>query len=1183
MKKNDLKYNSLIQRLKNTYKKQSTLDLIVHLLGAISTISFLFVLISLIEYFANGSISLRTNLFNTLIGSSLLILITSVVLYKRKYKNNESETITVTSRKVGNYFPEIRDKLTNAIQIYNQINLNQGTSISLANYELETISDKTERYNFDEVIDTRRIKKFILFILSIFLFSAIMTGISGVILNPAASRIINFDKSYIPAAPFNIILKNKNSNVLRGEDVEIVISSNGNSPDKLTLFVKEDNQNEYDEFIIDKNSENEYVYKLSSIKNSLEYYASTNWYNSSIQTELGSIIVSERPVLKRLIGTVNYPNYTGVKQTIFDINSADIVAINGSRINFNLEANKEIDKAIMIFNSENSQVDSNGIVNQTISKSDTIPLTISKDKAKLNFTIRKSGYYYFKLYDKNGIENINPIKYSIIATTDNSPNISLISPTENVQLSENALLQIDTEIFDDFGFTSLKLNYKLVKSNFNSLDKEYKKIDISIKKNIKNQIASYIWDLNSLRILPEDEFEFYLEVFDNDIVNGPKSAKTRILSIRLPSLEEVIASSEKAQEEIEKDLSEVLKEAQELKKKMEDLKQDLRKDFKKKEMNFEQKKKAEDIADKQKDISEDVKNLQEKINQTAKEMHENKVLSPETLEKFMKLQELLKQVDMPELRKMQENMQKELKNMTPQEMQKALEDMKFDEEQFQKSIERSMKILERMKAEQKTDAIKKMGEKLEKDLDKLTKDTEKSDSDNQKENEKLAKEQDNLNKDLDKLNNQMKELEDMLSKQEDMPMDKLDEANKELNKEETAQKMEHSEQSLKQGKKKEAQKNQESAKENLKKFNKKMSELKQEMENKVSRETLNTMKKAVQDMLQISKEQEKLKNQTNASNYNSPELPDINNKQNKLSESLQSVAKSLTEMSEKSFAITPEMGKDIGKAMQQMEQAKSDLAERNSPQAGKAQQESMAKLNSTIGQMQGAIGQMQGQGKGEGEGKGSQGSGGTSPGMSSSPGGMGFSQSLQQAAGQQQMINNSLQQMMQQGHQKGQQGKQGENGSGGKSEMQKQAEYGRLKNEQGNAKKSIEDLAEEQKKFQKQGNKKNIDLEEIAREMKEVMSDMESGNITQETIERQEKILSKLLDANRSENERDYEKKREAKSGNQYSQNSPEALKLKEYLNKISEDKLKKSMKLGYTKDMEELIKSYFDKLNKGD
>lgn len=1176
MMNSEIKYNSLVKRLKETYRKQSLYNFIIYFVKSLSIISIVFLLFTLVEYFTNGSIELRTKLFYSFIGLSLITVIATIIIYKLKHKNNESEIIISTSNKVGNFFPSIRDKLTNALQIYNQLSTSQGVSIELANYELDNISTTAQNYNFNEVIDKKSFNKLILFFMLIPILTLMLTSISGLMLNSAAIRLLNYNESFIPAAPFNLSLKNKDSNVLRGEDIELVITSAGNSPDKLTLFIKEDNQENYDELIIEKNSDKEYTYKISSIKNSISYFASTQWYNTSIKTEIGRINVSERPVLKRMSGNVIYPSYTGEPATNFDINTADIVAINGSRISFDLEANKNIKKAFMVFNSETSIADSNGIVNETVNKSDTLMLNVEKKSAKLNYTIKKSGYYYFKLFDNNNVENENPIKYSIIATSDNSPNITLINPVENVQLSENALIQIDTEIIDDFGFSSLKLKYKLVKSIYVSPDKEYKSININIKSKEKYQLASYIWDLNTLGISPEDEYEFYLEVFDNDIINGPKSAKTRVLSLRLPSLEEVIASSEKAQEEIEKDLSEVLKDAQELKKNMEELKQDLRKDYKKKEMNYEQKKKAEDIADKQKKISEDVKNLQEKINETAREMHENKVLSPETLEKFMKLQELLKQVDIPELRKMQEKMNKELKNMTPQEMQKALEDMKFDEEQFQKSIERSMKILERMKAEQKTDAVKKMGEKLEKDLENLIKESEKSNSKDTKSNEELAKEQQNLKNDLDKLENQMNELEDMLSKQEDMPMDKLEEANKELNKNETTQEMEKSEQNLQKGQNQEAQKNQQKAKQNLKNFNKKMSELKQEMENKVSRETLNTMKKAVQDMLQISKEQENLKNQTSASNYNSPQLPEINNQQNKLSESLQRVANNLAQLSEKSFAVTPEMGKDIGKALQEMNSAMSQLAERSTAQAGKAQQQSMAKLNSAISQMQGKLGQMQGQGQGKGQGKGQEGSGGNSPGMSNSPGGMGFSQQLQQAAAQQQMINNSLQKMMQQGQEPG---KNGNGGSGSKSELQKQAEYGRLKNEQGNAKKSIEELAEEQKKFQKQGEKKNIDLEEIAKEMKEVMADMESGNITQATIERQEKILSKLLDANRSENERDFEKKREAKSGKQYSQNSPEAIKLKEYLNRISEDKLKESLKKGYTKDMEELIKKYFEEL----
>lgn len=1176
MENTELKYNNLVQRLEKVISKQKIYDSVRFIMSLIAVFAVSFSIVSLVEYFVNSDESTRQILFYI---PFVITLNAGITLYfgKRKEGKKSGNKIIDTSKKVGDYFPQIKDKLTNAIQIFAQLNKSKGISNDLAQHQLSVISDNTREYNFEEVIDTKKHNKFILLLLSISLIAVSTFVISNFALNNAFDRIINYNQSFIPSPNFEISIIKDEYNVMRGEDFEIEITSEGAAPNSISLLIKEANQDEYEKIELKKEGKGNYKYKINSIKNSLSFYASTDWYNSEVQTKVATVTVTERPTLKKLTGLLNFPNYTGEKSRSFDINTADLVALNGSEANFNIEANKNIKSAELVFVTQLQDSTEATKLNY-----DTLSFDVESNIATGRMRLNKSGYYYFRLTDSNDVENVNPIKYSVITTLDNSPKIELLYPTDNVKLTENALVQIDAGISDDYGFTKLNLNYKLLKSKYTEPDLEYTTQEITIKKDKKEQIATYIFDMNEVGITLEDEYEFYLEVFDNDIVNGPKSAKTRTISLKLPSLDEVIESSEKAQEEIEKDLAEVIKETTELQKDIEEFKQDLRKDAKKKEMNYEQKKQAKDIAKKQKDISENIDKLQKKINKTAQEMHENKILSPETLDKFMKLQDLLKQVDIPQLKEQQEKMNKELEKMTPDEMQKALEQMKFDEEQFKKSIERSMKILERMKAEQKTDAIKKMGEKLEKDLQNLEKET--SESKNKESNEQLEKKQNKLLDDFKKLDEQMSDLEKMLSKQDDMPKDKLNEAKDALNKENTQQQMHQSKQNLSENKNSEAQQNQQNAKQNMSKFNQKMSELKQEMENKVSRETLNAMKKSVQDMLNLSKKQEQLKNQTNASNYNSNQLPEINNEQGNLKESLERVAKNLTKLSEKSFAVTPQMGQQIGKAMAEMQNAMNQLAERNTRQAGKSQQQSMAKMNNAIGQMQKSIGQMQGQGKGKGKGKGQgKGSGGSSPGMSNSPGGSGFMQQLQQAAAQQQMINNSLKKMMQKGK-NGKDGSEGEGeGEGGKSQMQKQAEYGRLKGEQGNAKKTLEELADEQKEFAKQSGKKTPDLNEIAKEMQEVMSAMESGEITPETLERQEKILSRLLDATRATNERDYEKKREAKSGTQYSLDSPEALEFQEYLKTLSEEELRKSLKLDYSKDIKELIKSYFDKLNKGE
>ena len=85
-------------------------------------------------------------------------------------------------------------------------------------------------------------------------------------------------------------------------------------------------------------------------------------------------------------------------------------------------------------------------------------------------------------------------------------------------------------------------------------------------------------------------------------------------------------------------------------------------------------------------------------------------------------------------------------------------------------------------------------------------------------------------------------------------------------------------------------------------------------------------------------------------------------------------------------------------------------------------------------------------------------------------------------------------------------------------------------NEQSLIKKSLEQLNRESRQS---GESKKLagNLEKIIEDMQEVIKNMTSRNINDEVILQQERILSRLLDAQRSMNERDYENKRESQTG----------------------------------------------------
>lgn len=171
----------------------------------------------------------------------------------------------------------------------------------------------------------------------------------------------------------------------------------------------------------------------------------------------------------------------------------------------------------------------------------------------------------------------------------------------------------------------------------------------------------------------------------------------------------------------------------------------------------------------------------------------------------------------------------------------------------------------------------------------------------------------------------------------------------------------------------------------------------------------------------------------------------------------------------------------------------------------------------------------------------------------------GFMQRLQRLSGMQQGVNDATQGLS----------------------PQQAAEMARLAGEQGMVRKSMEELAREASRTGEMS-KLLGDLNRITQDMREVQTDLAQGNVNPETLHKQERILSRMLDAQRSMRERDYEKRRKSESGTDIARQSPGALDLttQEGRSKLQQDLLR-ALEEGYSKDYEELIRKYFEALQK--
>ncbi len=1160
MKSPEFIYKTLISKINSARRKELSYEFGVGLLHTFIFLMVSVLLASFAESLLNGDTAIRTVFAGMIfIGTITFFGLTSFAPFAQIIGLFSTDSIEKTALRIGEKYNDIKDKLSNALQLYPVINSKKSYSGTLADAAFEEISNEVIERRFDVIVNRKKLKNaFLRFLVALVLF-VLSFSLYSFKLMPAFDRLLNFNTSFLPPVPYTLTVEPMKQTVIKGEPVVVKIVSTGDYPEFIRLKIKEIQQEKYDEIKLYPDDKGYYNYKIPSVKKDLQFFGEADWLSTTITTEIGLINVTVKPIIRSLSGELHYPRYTGLRPRIFNEQSADISALRGTIAKLSLNSNVTLDSAQVLFipvkRSPYSISDTLSIIEEPETK--YIPLNTNGSNAEGKFTISESGKYYLRIFDKSGNENSNPIEYSVVALNDNFPSIKLIQPQTDVQLGEDAILPIKVEISDDFGFKSLKLYYKLTYSPYSKPDLDYKQVNIPLVGEDLARAVPYVWDLSTINISPEDRYEFFLEIADNDIISGPKTARTGIVNLRLPSLSEMYSQLDNEQKKIEKDLKEVLNEAQELKKEIEDLKNDLRKNFDKKELNWEEKKRAQDIFKKQEEIGNKVSEISENLQKTTQKMQENNLLSPETMQKYLELQQMLRQLDSPLLKQMQERMSEAMKNMTPEQMKQAMEQFEFNDEQFRRSIERTMKVLKRMKAEQMADALTKQSEEMAQKQEELNKELNNTNPSDKKALEDLAKKQDKLNKDFENLSKQTDELENLMEEIGDnMPMDMMEQAKSELNKQETSEAMKNASQQMQQGQKSKASKNQKKAGENMKKFSQKMQQMREQMQQEITEEAIRKMQKAVSDLLNLSKNQEYLKQMSQSADYNSQQIPNLSRDQADIQEALMNVANSLMELSDKSLAVTPEMAKEIGDALREMQKAQQNYENRNPMQASKEQSAAMSSMNNAAMQMQNMLSAMQGGGSCPnpgGAGSGQQGSGGAS-----------FSQRMQQLAAQQQMINQSMQQMMQQGQ--------------GSMSMEQRAEIGRLTDKQGKASKSLDELSKEQKEFGGEERKTLGDLEKIKKEMQEVLNDMQSGNIDDETLKKQDRILSRLLDATKSIHDRDYEKKRESASGKEYQLTSPDNLPEYENIEESFRDMIK-SLKLGYQKDYELLILRYFESL----
>ncbi len=1010
---------------------------------------------------------------------------------------------------VGQSFPQLNDRLVNGLGLLEE----RGSgfySPALVDEALNDLRETLAPLDLAGVVSFARPRR-LLRILGIVAVAALL--ILAIFREPLAGsvyRLWQYTDAFAVPPPFRLLLEPGDREVIKGESVTVTVRAEGALLPSIVLTYRREGEGVEEERRLEREHDGSFRHVFRELKATTLYAARAE----GEATQSYRLTVVDRPVVKVLHARLRPPSYTGLPPRELDDNIGDILALKGTRVTLALETNKPLASGAVI-----------------MSDSARVPLMLGLMKATGEFSLRHDLTYHLSLRDSQGIANADPIEYAIRVQADAGPGVAIVVPGMNLDVTEKSEIPLVLKIGDDFGVSRLSLLYRLKQSRYGTPDDQPRRLSIPLPAGRTTEaLVPYTWSLRSLNLVPDDVVEYYAEVLDNDVVSGPKAAVSERYLLRYPSMEEILADADREHEAAAQSLDRAIKEAQEARRTLEDLRQELKKDQPK--LDWQQQKKAEDLVQKYEELKQSMEGVAKTVDRLADELRKNQLLSPETLEKYQELQRTLQEMNSPELAEALRRLQEAMQQMNPDLLKQALQQFSFSEENFRKSIERTLQLLKRIQIEQKLDEVAKRAEAIAERQEDLRREAESARSP-----EGTAQKQEDLRKDAAEL---QRTIEDLQKKMEEfpgeMPLKDVQQARQDLAEGGLDDQLREIAEQLRQGQTVAAVQGQEGARRKMERLAQQMQEARKKMQQNQQRQILNALRQVLQDLLIVSKRQEALKNATASLEPQSAEFRGQAQEQMDALQDLSGIIDRMQGLANKTFGISPEMGKSLGDGMRQMSEALQSLDQRNGTAAAQQQQSAMASLNEAALQVQNSVNAM----------------------MQSGAGGMGmagFLQRLQQMSARQQGINQETRGLSQ----------------------QQLAEMARLAGEQGAVRKSLEQMARE---ASSSGELSKLlgDLRSVAQEMREVQTDLAQGEIKAETLREQERILSRLLDSQRSTQERDFEDRRRAESGRNVLRPGPGPLDLstQEGKSRLRRDLLR-ALEEGYAREYEELIRKYFE------
>jgi hypothetical protein len=1062
----------LIRKLDEFIRKYYKNQLIKGGLYATGLVLAFYLLVVVLEYYAHFDSGVRTVLFYSLLVSigGICARYIAIPLFRL---NRIGPVITneQAAAIIGTHFSEVRDKLLNVLQLRKVSEEEAGTAGSTASTALleASINQKIKELKpvpFTAAIDLRQNRRYLKYALAPLVVIVFLIFSAPSILTESTKRLVNHNQFYEKLAPFQFHILNGDMKTIEQQDFPLEVKITGEEiPAAVFLQV---NGNEYK---LTRDNIVHFTYLFKNLQHDTRFRLSADGFTSAEY----QIRVLPNPVLLNFDIHLEYPAYIGKKDEVLR-NTGDLVIPAGTRVAWK-------------FNTKDTR-------NLRISFSDSAySLSPSANTCAYSKRFLNSNSYAVSTSNEF-IRSRDSVVYSVQVIPDLFPSITVEEHKDTLSTQH---LYYRGEVKDDYGFTGLSFEYKVIRAadsvqTGNAGKEKAESVKIPITHTLTQDQFMYFWDLSKLNLSPGDQIEYFFEVLDNDGVHGAKATRSQKMLFKAPTLKELAEKSETSSQSVKSDITESIQKAKELQKDIDELH---KKVLEKKSLSWEDRKKIQELMDKQKKLESSVEQFKQENEKSQKEQSDYRKDDEQLLEKQKQIQDLFDQVMTEDMKKQMKELEKLMQTMDKDKMQEQLEKMKLSNKDLEKELDRTLELFKQLEFDKKLTDTKERLDKLKEDQQKLAEKSEQKNSDNKE----LDNKQEQLNKEFEDIKKELSELQkknDALEKPHD-EFKKTEEQQQKIQED-----MNESHKELENNQKNKASKSQKSAAQKMQELSQKLAQMQAQMQEDQSEEDVNSLRQILQNLVRLSFDQEALMGELGKTRTDNPKYLNIARKQNQLKDDAKMIEDSLFALSKRNPGVGNQLNKEISAINSNMDKATSLLAERNTGEASSRQQFAMTSVNNLALMLNESLSKMEQESK-----KGKPGAG-----SCNKPGGKGQKQTATSLRSMQQMLNGKMGEMMK----KMKDGK-GSSGQGGMSE-----EFARMAAQQEAIREMLQKMADQLKKDGKGGGS----LGNTAEKMDETETDLVNKRITQETLKRQQEILSKMLDYEKAEEEREMDTERKA-------------------------------------------------------